>query len=194
MPIGVRFTLADMDKAGGNPMLLIETDEMPRIAGVHSPSDLYWVLKSPAPLAGMRYPRPDFPWRGLSAVGLSGVVALAPGSYDPSPLKLLFWQRLEDLCHGGNPSDPKKEERLIADAVEITLRSLRSGQGVVVHCIGGRGRTGTVLGAVLRRLGDGFPEVLGYLNRIHKARGKPGWPESQWQSAFVERGTIEKLC
>lgn len=175
-------------------MLFIETDEMPTIAGVNSPSDLYWILKSPAPLAGMRYPRADFPWRGLSSVGLCGVVALAPGRYDPSPLKLLFSQRLEDLCHGGNPRDPKKEERLITDAVEITLRSLRSGQGVVVHCIGGRGRTGTVLGAVLRRLGYGFPEVLGYLNRIHKARGKPGWPESPWQSAFVDRGTIEKNC
>jgi hypothetical protein len=175
-------------------MLLIETDDMPTIAGVKSPSDLYWVLKSPASLAGMRYPRRDFPWTGLLAAGLGGVVALAPGRYDPSPLKLLFSQRLEDLSHGANPSNPKKEEHLITEAVEITLRSLRSGQGVVVHCMGGRGRTGTVLGAVLRKLGYGFPEVLAYLNRIHKARGKPGWPESPWQSAFVEQGTVEKSC
>ena len=150
MPIGVKFTLAEMDKAvqssRGNPMVLIETDEMPTIAGVNSPSDLYWVLKSPAPLAGMRFPRPDFPWRGLSEVGLGGVVALAPSSYDPSPLKLLFSHRLEDLCHGGNPRNPKKEERLITDAVEITLRSLKSGQGVVVHCIGGQRSNRNCLG------------------------------------------------
>jgi hypothetical protein len=173
-------------------MLLLEAEETPRIAGVGSPSELYWVLKAPAPLAGMRFPRPDFPWESLSAAGFVGVVALAPGSYDPSPLKVLFSKRLEDLCHGGNPQNPSREENLITEAVEITLNSLRSGQGVVVHCVGGRGRTGTVLGAVLRRLGYSFPEVLGCLNRIHYARGKPGWPESPWQSAFIERATIER--
>ncbi len=169
-------------------MLLTETEVARPLLGVNCPSELYWVSESPAPLAGMRFPRPDFPWKNVSEAGFVGVVALEPGSYDPSPLRLLFSKRLEDLCHGGNPRNAKKEEALITEAVEITLSSLRSGQGVVVHCVGGRGRTGTVLGVVLRRLGHSFPEVLGFLNRIHKARGKPGWPESPWQAALVERG------
>jgi protein-tyrosine phosphatase len=139
----------------------------------------------------MRYPRRDFPWKSLSASGFGGVIALEPGDYDPSPLKLLFSQRLEDLFHGGSPRSPSKEQRLISEAVETAVSSLRAGLGVVVHCLGGRGRTGTVIGGVLRRLGYGAGEVIDYLKRIHQARGKPGWPESPWQSALVESSIFD---
>jgi protein-tyrosine phosphatase len=168
-----------------NSKALIEANGGVQIVGVSSPRDLYWVLKSPAPLAGMRMPHDPFPWNNLAAAGFSGVVALEPGTYDPSPLNLLFSERIEDLCHGGNPQNPNREERLITQAVETVVGSLQSGRGVVVHCMGGRGRTGTVIGGTLRRLGYGAQEVLAYLDRMHKARGKPGWPESPWQSAFI---------
>jgi protein-tyrosine phosphatase len=55
----------------------------------------------------------------------------------------------------------------------------------VVHCVGGRGRTGTVLGCVLRELGHSPGEVVDFLDRVHKARGKAGWPESPWQGQLV---------
>jgi len=139
----------------------------------------------------MRYPRADFPWRALSATGVGALVALQPGSYDSSPLRLIFSKRLEDLCHGGNPRNSVNEERLIAEAVSIIITSLNSGQGVAVHCMGGRGRTGTVIGAVLRRLGYPYPEVVNYLNRLHRARGKPGWPESPWQSALIRSSIFD---
>src|ERR1035441_9543621 len=139
---------------------LIEANEGVQISDLASPRDFYWVLKSPAPLAGMRMPRSAFPWKNLAAAGFSGVVALAPGTYDPSPLKLLFSERIEDLCHGGNPQNPNREERLITQAVETVVGSLQSGRGVVVHCMGGRGRTGTVLGGALRGLGYGAQEHL----------------------------------
>ncbi len=167
-------------------MFLVEPNDGPTIAGVSSPSELYWVLKALAPLAGMCYPRHDFPWVNLAAAGFGGVVSLHPGDYDPSPLTLLFSKKLEDLFHGGDPQDPAQEKRLITEAAETVSRALESGQGVVVHCCGGRGRTGTVIGCVLRRLRYGTPEVLAYVDRVHKARGKPGWPESRWQEALVE--------
>lgn len=172
-------------------MSLIEASEARTILGIRSPSELYWVLKSPAPLSGMRYPRWDFPWEGLSAAGFGVVIALEPGDYDPSPLKLLFSQRLEDLCHGGSPRSPNTEQGLITEAVKTAVNSLQSGKGVVVHCQGGRGRTGTVIGGVLRRLGYGAGDVIAYLNRIHRARGKPGWPESPWQSQYVESSIFD---
>ncbi len=59
----------------------------------------------------------------------------------------------------------------------------------MVHCHGGTGRTGTVLGCVLRELGVQAAEVIDFLDRVHKARGKPGWPESNLATRAC--GTLE---
>jgi protein-tyrosine phosphatase len=168
-------------------MPLLEPDEYLPIVGVRVPGELYWVLTSPAPLAGMRYPRSDFPWAQLSTAGFSHVVALQPSNYNCAPLSMLFSEQMEDLIHGGPPSDPNRETAAIKRAVAIILRTLNLGEGVVVHCVGGRGRTGTVLGCVLRELGYGAKPVLDYLNSIHKQRGKTGWPEAPWQGEIVRK-------
>ena len=52
---------------------------------------------------------------------------------------------------------------------------------------GGTGRTGTVIGCVLRVLGRPAPQVICYLDDLNKARGKLGWPEAKWQAELVER-------
>ncbi len=64
----------------------------------------------------------------------------------------------------------------------------------MVHCHGGTGRTGTVLGCVLRELGVQAAEVIDFLDRVHKARGKPGWPESSWQRELVEHWKTCSTC
>jgi protein-tyrosine phosphatase len=76
---------------------------------------------------------------------------------------------------------------LIRAAVHAIVQSLRARRGVVVHCWGGRGRTGTVLGCALRELGHDGEAVVAYLNRVHVARGEEGWPESSWQGDLVRR-------
>jgi len=172
-------------------MSLVEPKDAPQIPGMASPSELYWVLKVPAPLAGMRYPRPDVPWANLAAAGFRCVVSLHPATYDPNPLVQIFSAHLEDLCHGREPREPAKETRLIAEAAETVVEALRSGEGVVVHRVGGRGRTGSVIGCVLRRLGYDAGEVVPYLDRVHKCRGKDGWPESPWQAALVEKEAVD---
>jgi hypothetical protein len=166
-------------------MDLVEPKAGKQIPGVSVPAELYWVLDSPAPLAGMKYPRISFPWSNLKAAGFSRVVSLHPGSYNPKPLKIAFAEQLEDLVSGGPPEDEVREVDRIKRAVAATLVAWRSGYGVVVHCIGGRGRSGTVLGCVLRELYFPSTEVIAFLDRVHKARGKPGWPESLWQSSLV---------
>jgi hypothetical protein len=40
---------------------------------------------------------------------------------------------------------------------------------------------------VLRELGFDSIQAVGFLDRVHKGRGKPGWPESTWQSSLVQR-------
>jgi hypothetical protein len=167
-------------------MTLINPTEGPPIDGIDMPKDLYWVVASPAPLAGMRLPTASFPWSSLLNAGFHQVVSLHPTPISPAPLTLAFADRLEDLIGGGLPSDEGAERARIHRAVNATLKSLRSGQGVVIHCWGGRGRTGTVIGCVLRELGYPAGEAIAFLDNVHRVRGKPGWPESPWQSRLVE--------
>src|SRR5215510_3301881 len=99
-------------------MPTIEPIEGASISGVKLPTEFYWVLNNPAPLAGMKYPRVDFPWEALAAAGFGGLVSLEPGGYTHAPLARLFSNLLEDLHHGRNPRDPAKEQHLITEAVD----------------------------------------------------------------------------
>lgn len=167
-------------------MKLIEPVDGPPIEAIDVPGELYWITRSPVPLAGMKIPRYDFPWATLRAAGFSRVVALHPGSYDPAPLTSAFAEKLQDLVAGGPPADETAEREKIRRAVDAVLAARRSGHGIVVHCAGGCGRSGTVIGCVLRELGFPAADVIGFLGRVQKARSHPGWPESPWQAALVE--------
>ena len=51
--------------------------------------------------------------------------------------------------------------------------------------MGGRGRTGTVIGVALVGLGHDPDAVIEYLHRLAVGRGRRGWPESTWQAEVV---------
>jgi hypothetical protein len=168
---------------------LMQPMGMPLITGLAVPDNFYWVLQHPGPLAGMSYPSPRTPWQDLAAAGFRHVICLEGDgpAYDPSPLMISHRTCLQDLYGGGLPRDPAQEEKLIAEAARAVVRSLQVGDGVVVHCAGGTGRTGTVIGCVLRVFGVSAMEVITYLDHLHRARGRSGWPESAWQSQVVQR-------
>jgi hypothetical protein len=174
-------------------MPLLNFQQMPPVAGLLVPSRFYTVTKDPAPLAGMSVPDRSTPWPALHAAGFRHVVCLTtkdPG-YDPTPLSPLHSVRLEDLAGGHPPTDPEREAELISKAAAAALSRLRAMEGVVVHCLGGTGRTGTVLGCILRRLGHTGPDVVGYLDRLNRdGRGRNGWPEAEWQARLVLDFTI----
>jgi hypothetical protein len=170
-------------------MRLLDPSAMPGVAGAAVPQDVYLVAREPASLAGMAYPSWDgLSWPGLAALGVRGVVCLTDEvfPYDPSPLVPFLAIRLQDLVGGVAPDDPGTEERRVRQAALAVLDHLRRGEGVLVQCAGGTGRTGTVIGCALRGLGHDSRSVLGYLDRLHKARGRDGWPESGWQAKVVE--------
>jgi protein-tyrosine phosphatase len=168
---------------------LIAIADMPPVSGVAVPFVLYTVLRRPALLAGMAYPSPRTPWSVLADQGLRHVVNLAAQgpSYDPAPLTIAHAVALEDLYGGLAPDDPEAEEHLVHEAAQTVVDLLRRREGVLVHCVGGTGRTGAVIGCTLRLLGVPTEAVLAYLDTLYQARGKDGWPESPWQAGVVER-------
>ena len=161
---------------------------MPGLADLDVPRDFYWLFGGPAPLAGMAYPAWPARWSEMHAAGFRHVICLARDTfpYSPAPLSPLHAVGLEDLYGGLTPHDPAGEQRKIVAAAALAGERLARGEGVIVHCAGGTGRTGTVIGCILRGLGFSADEALAYLNRLHRSRGHDGWPESGWQAAAVE--------
>jgi len=173
---------------GGSRLLPIQVDRIPPIPGLRVPEEFYIVLESPGRLAGMVLPSEQTPWDRLAGEGFRYVVCLTDDvpPYDPSPVEVLHSVCLEDLYGGIAPTDPVREAEWIVGAVDRVAAALRSGHGVIVHCAGGTGRTGTVIGGVLRRFGHSADEVRGYLDRLHHHRGA-GWPESTWAGSLLDR-------
>jgi hypothetical protein len=149
------------------------------------PDDLYWVSRTPVALAGMSYPgRAD--WSLLATEGIGHVVCLTHDAapYDATPLTVTSF-RLQDLVSGGQPAEPERERAVAFGAAADVVAHIAAGTGVAVHCMGGRGRTGTVIGVALVQLGHEPDAVVDYLHRLAVGRGRRGWPESPWQSEVV---------
>jgi len=145
-------------------------------------AEVFVVLETPAPLGGMALPGPDTDWAELHRRGFRLVVRLHPAAYDPAPLVAHDFA-LEDLYGGRVPADAPAEERRIRAAARLAAETVARGDGVVVHCLGGTGRTGTVLACALRLLGFSVEEATAAV-----ARHRPRWPESPWQEEVVRRG------
>ena len=137
----------------------------------------------------MAYPGMRMPWQPLYRLGFRHVVCLCGDrvEYNPSPLRLLHAVAMEDLHHGNEPLYQAKNEKMARDAAAIINETLEKGEGVAVHCIGGTGRTGTVIGCVLRSRGYSAGDIIAWLDRVNKQRGRRGWPESPWQADMVRR-------
>ncbi len=126
----------------------MEPSAMPLLADL-SLDRFWWVLDEPAPLAGMRLPDPHTDFDAVAKAGFKWVVALeGRGRHDCLPLtREAFY--LENLAGGRMPTDPLAEQKLVDAAAGLVVDKLKAGQGVVVHCWGGTGRTGTVIGRSL---------------------------------------------
>jgi hypothetical protein len=149
------------------------------------PSELYFVAREPSVIAGMAYPA-RIDWSLLHDAGVEHVVCLTHDAipYDPSPLDSTAIA-LEDLYASRGPADPIGQRARIDRAAAVVVEHARRGEGVVVHCRGGRGRAGTVLGVALVHLGVDARAAVRWLDTLHRIRGKGGWPEHPWQADTV---------
>jgi hypothetical protein len=137
------------------------------------------VAPEPALLGGMAYPPRDTDWAALYELGFHRVVRLHAGNYDPAPLVASDFE-LEDLHGGLTPSAPEPEQARVLAAARAAAGWLAGGEGVLVHCAGGTGRTGTVLVCALRYLGRPLDEAI---RAVQSHR--PAWPESPWQETVA---------
>ena len=177
----------------GPPPRLAAPGSSPGFIGtVAIPSELWWATRAPAPLAGMAYPhRAD--WALLHAEGFRHIVCLThrTARYDPFPLRSRAFELQDQYVSG--PTDPEGELAKVEAAVDVVVDAMLAGDGVLVHCLAGRGRTGTVVGGALVRLGHDPESVVEWLHRVQRARSKRGWPENPWQAdavrAFAARPT-----
>jgi len=135
--------------------------------------------ETPALLAGMPYPRADMDWQALHNRGFGVVVRLHPGDYDAAPLTV-YDLPLADLYGGAPPEHPDAERERVWEAARIAADAVATGTGVMIHCVGGTGRTGTVAACALRLLGRSADEAVEIV-RAHR----PEWPESPWQEQVV---------
>lgn len=174
---------------------LMSVDEMRlflkgQLPDIKVPDELYCVLDVPGLLAGMRTPDKRIDWHSLSRRGFDYVVCLESNKpkYNPSPLRFLKCVELENLSlPDDSPSEPRREEIYISEIVDRAERQLISGKGIVVHCGGGRGRTGTVIGCILKRMRYKSRAIINFLHDLHGKRDDSGWPEANWQSQLVDR-------
>jgi protein-tyrosine phosphatase len=128
------------------------------------------------------------PWPAIAAAGFESLVCLTSDAppCDPAPLRVLRAVGFQDLVGGSHPDDPHREAEALRDVVRAVVGELRAGRGVVVHCAGGTGRTGTVIACALAALGMPEPGVLDYMRTVNAARrASPGWPESEWQKRQI---------
>jgi protein-tyrosine phosphatase len=167
----------------------VPIERMPAVPGLAVPDDAYWILKAPAPLLGMARPTPSTPWNELWKLGVRRVACLTDDApaYDPAPLTFVCAVGLQDLYGGIYPDSPEVEAEKIRTAASAVLAALDRGEGVAVHCAGGTGRTGTVLGSVLVMFGIPAADVIAHIQAVNKLRGGRRWPESSWQQELLLR-------
>ncbi|MGH9001129.1 MAG: hypothetical protein ACRDY7_17260 [Acidimicrobiia bacterium] len=139
-----------------------------KLATLSVPGDFYWVRLRPTPLAGMPAPGANFPWAAAAEAGFRNVVSLQEHRprYSSCPLAG-HWLPLEDLFGKPAPDNPDADAQQVERAVSLVGQLLHAG-GVIVHCTGGRGRTGTVLGGSLVRQGISPSDATAWLDRLHR--------------------------
>ncbi len=136
----------------------------------------------PGQLAGMARPSagPELPeeLRELREHGIAGLVSLTPAPTDPDALAVADLQSLHLPVLDFDAPGVAQIDRFVA----WTRALIQRGRAVAVHCAGGMGRTGTMLGCFLVATGLSAEEAIASVRRL-----RPGSIETIAQEECVRR-------
>ena len=95
------------------------------------------------------------------------------------------WKPIDDMSVPDSPE-------AMREILEIIRESHVAGRPVYIHCWGGIGRTGTVVGCWLRERGLGPDEALAEVSRLYrgnmaKSKWNPDSPQTARQREFVRK-------
>ena len=139
-----------------------------------------WVL--PGEVLACGYPRTDAALAALAAAGITLIVNL---DVRPHPPASLTRHGLVEL-HLPTPDFTPPSLDALRRGVAAIEGALSAGQRVAVHCVGGRGRTGTLLACLLVARGE---SAAGAIDEVRRRR--PGSVETPEQEAAVHAFTME---
>lgn len=155
-------------------------------------ADSYWV--TPGTLLAGEYPGAKLDARATARLGdfrdsgVTSFVDLTEEEEGLAPYEHLLdgarWMRMP-IRDRACPS--AEEMRAILDRID---RELADGQTVYVHCWGGHGRTGTVVGCWLVRHGSDPAEALARIRELRREVPEGSWmasPETEAQRQFVRQ-------
>ena len=129
----------------------------------------------------------------LLAAGVRQFVDLTAEGEGPAPYAALLLARDPTVAHRrfAIPDFGVPTAALMRVALDAIYAAMGARETIYLHCWGGVGRTGTVVGCLLREQGYSAPEAFDLLERkwraVEKRARHPHSPETAGQIAFIEQ-------
>lgn len=154
-----------------------------------SKTGLYSLFNQPPYLAGMALPDYDEIWESLKDHEIKNIVCLTDNKapYNVKYGRIFIEKKMKTQIDGIGPENPESEKKILQLLADKCVAEYKRGESLVAHCQGGTGRTGTILAAILVKLGYKLEDIYQAFETLNKLRGKGehGWPESVWQKEVL---------
>jgi len=164
-------------------------------------ANCYWVI--PGRLLAGEHPGAMVAAEGIARVdalldaGVRRFIDLTAEHEGPGPYVAILFERAATRGVGvahrrfAIPDFGVPSSTLMRAALDAIYAAIDAGDTLYVHCWGGVGRTGTVVGCLLREQGFDVAAALGMIERKWQSVEKRAWhprsPETPGQVAFIEQ-------